>query len=351
MAGLYERQGLYRKAVPLCQEVSQILIEQIYENFYGLSEKEKAQFLSTFKNNFEFYKSFVIKAQPHIPSLSAWLFDNTLITKGILLQSTQKIRNQILNGGDKALQNKLRVWQEKKNYLAKVYTLPISKRKSRGIDKLEKEVNDIEKELSYLIEKVQGPAGLTALFGDRVHYSWSDLKKQLQAKEAAITIIRANYYDQKWTDSVLYIALIVKPDTKMQPELIVLPNGNALESKYLHDYRKSTKYQEKTKDIYNQFWKPIKKKLKGVHKIYFSPDGVYNLINLNTLYNPSTNKYLLEEINIHLISNLKDLIHRRQPSTSSQSAVLLGRPNYDLEVQKHQPNKPSNQTRGLGRHL
>ena len=118
---------------------------------------------------------------------------------------------------------------------------------------------------------------------------------------------------------------------------------NALESKISSWTIRITQYKiilrKKPKIFIINYWKPIAKNLakhQEFTKVYFSPDGVYNLINLNTLYNPIYKQISFRRYHrhIHLISNLKDLIHRRQPSTSSQSAVLLGRPNYDLEAAK-----------------
>ena len=40
------------------------------------------------------------------------------------------------------------------------------------------------------------------------------------------------------------------------------------------------------------YWKPIQEKLSGIHKVYFSPDGIYHLINISTLKNPVSGNYV-----------------------------------------------------------
>ena len=327
LAALYEAQGDYTKAVSLYQKASEILIGQTESNFVNLSEKEKQLFFKTFQYNFEIYNSFTLKAHRQIPLLTGWLYDNTLVTKGLLLQSTQKIRASILNSGDESLKKKFDDWQAKRNFLAQVYNMPIVDRAKKGIDteQLEKEANELEKELSL---KSQAFAEAT----DKTRYSWQDVQQKLQAGEAALEIIRTRYYDKNWTDSVLYIALIVKPETHNQPEMIVLPNGNELEGRYLSYYLNHIKGSDRLS--YTQYWQPIAKQLRGIRKVYLSADGVYQQINLNALQNPKNGKYLLEEIEIHQLGSTKDLVKKRRVSTTPQSeSVLMGRPKYNLNAQ------------------
>ena len=62
---------------------------------------------------------------------------------------------------------------------------------------------------------------------------------------------------------------------------------------------------------YDQFWAPIAKELKGVNKVYISLDGVYNNINLATLYNKETGKYLFEELDIEIVNSARSFIESK----------------------------------------
>ena len=332
LARLYDHQDLYIKAKPLYIDASQILLQQVQINFNHLSEKEKQQFLKTFTSTFELYNSFTLKAHIQIPSLRSWIYNIALTTKGLLLQSTQKMRRRILNSKDDSLKRKFESWQIKRNSLAQAYNLTITERKKRNIDiiQLETEVNSIEKELSL---KSQDFARII----DETRYTWQEVQQKLKPSEAAIEIIRTRYYDKKWTDSVLYIALIVKPDTKDQPEMVVLANGNELEKKYLFYYRNQIRGSDKLS--YGQYWQVIAEKLKGIRKVYLSLDGVYHQINLNTLKNPKTGKYLLKEIDIHLLGSTRDLMKESSFTVKNfpqKESVILGYPLYDLDAKTHQ---------------
>jgi CHAT domain-containing protein len=124
--------------------------------------------------------------------------------------------------------------------------------------------------------------------------------------------------------------------------MLVLKNGAELERKMLAYYRMCMNLKKEDKTSYNVYWKPIQDALdslnpKGFSKIYFSPDGVYNQVNLTTLKNPETGKYLLETNNIHLLGSSRDLIEFGEDkpipvsTLKKQKAYLFGSPSYGLE--------------------
>ena len=106
-------------------------------------------------------------------------------------------------------------------------------------------------------------------------------------------------------------------------------------------YRSSIKSHHKDDKSYKEFWKPISDKLAKMHKskskerlhVYFSADGVYNQLNLNTLFNSSSQKYLFEEVDISLLTNTKDLLVVKQEEAFNNLAYLFGYPDYGLSIE------------------
>ncbi|TAE73316.1 MAG: CHAT domain-containing protein, partial [Bacteroidetes bacterium] len=66
-------------------------------------------------------------------------------------------------------------------------------------------------------------------------------------------------------------------------------------------------------------------------KVFLSPDGVYNQISLNTLLNPKTKKYLMDELEIHTVTNTKDILAFGKAENKNLKAELIGFPSYDLD--------------------
>lgn len=345
-ADLYVKKNKFEQAFKFYKESSEIITYHIENNFNYLSEREKEIFwLDDKKDAFDFYNSFTLNTHQQIPALTGWLYDNTLVIKGLLLQSTQKIRQNILQSGDTSLIRLFEDWKAQREYLAKVSTLTLAEKQKREIDekKLETEANDLEKRLSLQVSKLEDFENLEGLGGDKTRYTWQDIQKALKPNEAAIEIIRTRYYDKKWTDSVLYIALIVRPETKVQPDMLVLPNGNAMESTYFKRYKNFVNFQRTDTSSYQAYWGTIAQYLQKnkIRKAYISPDGIYNLINLNVLQNPRSKQFVLEEIDIELMTNTKDLAQRQKnllvskPVTNKKeiihTSLLVGRPSYRID--------------------
>ncbi len=324
-------QGDYKTAQRWYSKSSEHLIEATRRNFAAFSEKEKKSFSEMLRVNLQVYYSYVLKAHQEIPDLKGWLYNLQLATKGLVLQAIQKMRRRILESKDSTLIQQFEQWQARREYLAKIYTLSEEEKKQQGIDQdqLEAEANQLEKEISLRSE-------FFAKARDTLHYTWRDIQKTLKPSEAAVEMIRVNYYDGKeLSDSVLYLAVLIRADTQQEPELIILPHGNDLEEKFLSNYRNRTKSLLKDRYSYAQYWQPIVEKLEGIQKIYFSADGVYHYLNLNTLRNPETGKYLLESVDIHLLTSTQELVSVSSPKQGEKQALLLGRPLYDLSKDKH----------------
>jgi CHAT domain-containing protein len=81
-------------------------------------------------------------------------------------------------------------------------------------------------------------------------------------------------------------------------------------------------------------------------QIYVCPDGVYHQINLNSLLNQETGNYLIDEQDLYLLTNSKELIEKRVKNNQSNifsekivNCLLLGCPQYDLPAVAVELNK------------
>jgi hypothetical protein len=68
-----------------------------------------------------------------------------------------------------------------------------------------------------------------------------------------------------------------------------------MDSLFVEKYKFNIHSNKTDRLSYNRFYGKIANELKGIDKIYVSPDGVFQKINLYTLFNPNTNKYLIDE--------------------------------------------------------
>jgi len=142
--------------------------------------------------------------------------------------------------------------------------------------------------------------------------------------------VRYRYFNHDFTDSVVYVAMYVKNDNA-RPKVIALPEGHRMEVRYFHYFRNSIISKLPDQFSYKVFWEPIQKEIGQYATIYFSPDGIFNLINLEAIPTPD-GKYVIDNSNIVIVSNTKDLYLRKlkKKEVSSNTATMFGNPKFYL---------------------
>jgi CHAT domain-containing protein/tetratricopeptide (TPR) repeat protein len=321
------------------------LIYQIELNFPILSETEKQSFFQYWmRENLDNLASFSLMNSAKYPNQKALLYNSTLATKAIILNSTQKLRKRLMQTPDTNIRKRFEIWEKNRKEIARIYQGKDSIELAT-LKKLTGETEKMEKELSRLTHD------FTSLADKKVPL-WTDIQKKLKTREAAIEIVRIRKYGNTilvtdtsnplkpqyqlrgLTDSILYAALIIKKGIKY-PETVILPNGNELEEKGLRYYRNCIQKKLDDQKSYNRFWAPIGKKLgTKIETIYFSPEGIFHSINLNSLKNPKTNKFLLDELKIKQLTNTKDLLTFQTSNQNLNNVCLAGYPDYNMTSDK-----------------
>jgi len=329
LAMLYFKMGELEKAEPYYLQSIEKTKSNILKTFMALSEKEKKALIDLNQLYFKNFESYCLSRWETNPLLLADLYNLRLITKGLLFSSSSKMRQRILESDDQELIKLFNNWQSQKDYLVKVYQMTNEEKLSQEVDeiKLEEEANSVEKELN---ER-------SSLFGsinEKRDYSWKDIQQQLNKGEAAIEMIRTLQQRPGNKYYVVYAGLIITPETTKHPKIVILENGADLENKFIKSYRNAIKFKVDDKNSYQEFWQPLAENLKDYSTIYFSPDGVYNQLNLNTLLNPNSGKYLIQELDIIQVGNTKDIIGKKEKKDVEKSIIsasLFGFPNFNSQ--------------------
>ncbi|MFA6571492.1 MAG: CHAT domain-containing tetratricopeptide repeat protein, partial [Bacteroidota bacterium] len=329
MATFYDGRGDFKKAEPLYIETLTIYQNMLNNYFPSLSEKEKKQFWATVSDNFESFNSFGSIRFKENQLIAGKMYDIQLYSKALLFNSSSRVKKRIMYSNDSSLIDKYKDFSDAKELLVKLYTMSETERTKKGfkLDSLEKQVNDLEKELSLKSESF-------AQSYDKKKVTWKSIQALLNPEDAAVEILRFRFKDKnRFTDSIYYAFLIVTDKTEEHPEMIVLENGNDLEKEVYNNYRKMIKFKIKDTSSFSNYWGKLYEKLKGYKKIYFSADGIYNKLNPATLLMPN-GKYLIEEQEIQQVNSTKDLLigynKSKQESQIYNSAVLIGNPNFSL---------------------
>jgi len=234
----------------------------------------------------------------------------------LLLKESGKMKEAVAFSRDTVVRKDYQQWLALKEQIIRQYRMTEEDRteKKLNLPQLELNANQLEQKITIALGLAKNTnTGLT---------DWTLIRAALQPGDYAVEIIRTEEYtDGRWTDKIQYAALIIDHQSAV-PGLVMLKPGNELETKAVSYYRLSLKGRREDLQSYNAFWEPIKKYLPGAKKIYFSADGVYQQINLYTLLNPLTRKYLIDELSISLLTNTRDLLEPVTENKTHHAAIF-----------------------------
>lgn len=338
-ASLRSSQGLPNQAEEIYERAFSILLQQFDNQFAYMSEQERLGFLATVAYRFPTYFSFVQQFHQQMPELAGNVYDLLLWEKGFIAGSVTALRRQVEASGDPEALKLLDQLAAKRTQIAALIS---QQPKDRGawrkqIEQLEAEANDLEKQL----------VARSAAFAQEKkleRVTWQQVRDALKPGEAAVEFARFQFFDgKKWTDRTYYVALVVTPETKDQPQYVVLGEGKQLEGAPLGEFQQQVQARghetgppaaaqpvEPGARAYDLFWKPLEPALVGVRRIYLAPDGVLSQMPLGLIPAPG-GKLLMERYDLRLLSSTKDLLRPSSPP-ASKTAVLIGDPDFALSA-------------------
>ncbi len=327
LAILYWKKGDLSKAESSYRIAMDKSLDFINRYFPPMSEAEKTKYWDILQPRFQRFYNYCLDASATNPSVVQTMYDYQMATKGLLLNSTNKVKKAIFASGNNELIKDYLAWLDKKETLARYYSLSKEDLINQKIDltTLEKEANDMERALSQRSSDFSQGYAAEKL-------SFKQVAAVLGDQEAAIEFIRIRSFDKDFTSDSKYAALIITKGATT-PKLVVLDNGNQLETRYAKFYRNAIQQKAVDGYSYDQFWARIDAQLVGKKTLFISADGVYNQISLNTLKKPDGD-YLLNRYDIILVGNTKDVIavKNQKPVASKKNAFLLGFPDYGSDA-------------------
>ena len=319
LAQLEAIKGQELKALELLEKSTSGYLNYINEYFPTLTEREKSKFWAMMKTDFEYFNALALRNYENTPRLAGEIYNDLLVTKSLLLNSSIQIRKKITQSGDPEVLEKFDEWLLKKTELMLV---------------LNKSKEDLELEGINKEELLQEVTQLERFLGKKIEYlhfkseTWQDIQKGLKSNEVAIEIVRYVEVVGEQKGMVKYAALIIKNEkTYKYPEVVLIAEGDKMEGKYFSHYRNSLLYLIEDNLSFDRYWKPIDDKLEQGDKVYLSPDGVYMLMNIEVL-KTQRGQAVLDQNQIVLVGNTKDVTTERQKLKKTNSALLLGDPSF-----------------------
>nr|MBP7462614.1 CHAT domain-containing protein [Candidatus Delongbacteria bacterium] len=331
LAIFYYLQGRLSDADPLMDECLANLAFQFNRLFPYYSEKNKDDYLNVFSETFSKYYSYAYRAYPTDPRISGKMLNLSLWRKGMIVSSQSAVIRRISSLADTSATAILQQFRSTREELVKLCLsqtdTSIAGRKRQTV--LEQESEALERRLSLISSQ--------SIHSPRIDsIKWQDIAAALKPNQAAIDFLAFRLYNQHWTDTIFYCALIVTHAGR-QPVLVMLGTESQLNHLLNFEYKSMIHQQtyhrfDQPGRLYEMIWKPLEPYLKGINKIYLSPDGMLNSVSFGILVDQQ-GKMLIDDFEIHYMSNLSDLVkvNHRENGFPNRDWVLIGNPTFKAD--------------------
>lgn len=256
---------------------------------------------------------------PENPDLAGLLYDNELFHKGLLLQSSNELKNAILSSGDQALIARWNELVELKSRLAFERTRLSDK--SFQMRQMQDRILALENQMTQSASDYRKSRLSRQM-------TWRDVCSSLQEKHIAIEFFTAPAPDGK---DRMYYALLLRAraerpilvplfNEKDLEALLLGANGRPLPPTMLYD----ANFQGK--ELAKLIWKPLFGYLRSGMIISFAPTGYLHQLAIE--YLPYTeDKNIGEVFAFHRLSSTR-MIKDASPASSPRRAALFGGVDY-----------------------
>jgi CHAT domain-containing protein len=313
-------------AYKVFHEANEIQLKFLNENLGRLTEYEQANFAKQIKDNIELFycfgKAMLEQKSPLTKTILPEIYNVQINTKAKLLDEAHKRIAALAQNGDPAVKDKFEQWRSLRDQYARLITVSTGEQALQKIDKLNKQIVEIEKTLSLQLSGFATNSPLA---------DWKNIAAELTRDEVAIETIRIKNIEGTTSkrSRYSYLFLAITSDSAL-PSFKIIDNGDTLENR-LFNYYANTK-KAKIADIrsYTNYFEPLKELIGTKTAIHFSPDGIYNFINLSILTNNGFD-YVVDKYRIFNHTNTKYIKKSGNENVVYATATLFGRPSYGDE--------------------
>ena len=311
---LYYKCKDYSKSELYLYRAQEISKSGFLQSLNYMSEQQRNSYWSTIKDRFEStYPLFTYSFSFEKPSISTFAYNNELFTKGLLLTSSNAIKNSILESGDTTL---IRQWNELTEKKQQIMVLEEKDPQTAYLTQVKEEAESLEKAITRK----------SAAYRENMRQwdiTWDSVRAVLKPKQVAIEFMRAPLNE----DSTMYCALLVR-NTCSYPIMIPLfeekevssllhqttANKNSINTTYAYD--------RNGKQLAQLIWNNVLPYINEGEVVFFAPTGILHQIAIENLPFDETNT-IGDKYNIVRLSSTRELAISR-PAIPNQTATLYG---------------------------
>ncbi len=335
---LNRKTGNFNKAQSWFASRANSTVNALNNGFAFMSETEKENFVVKYEGLFNETNSFYYDANSQwLTNFKTW-YQDELLRKGLVLNSSVKIRSLIGANADSTTARIFNRWMQLKTNEAELLARMDST--SRSIKNvLTSEAEKFEKQLTRLSQTFAKNIKIGK-------YECEDIQSDLGIGDVAIEFssfryVRPNSFN---SDSTFYVALILRKDYE-HPIMIKLCEEKQLDSLFQSNgvedrdlianlYRGAIAVGESNKvsygkRLYELLWEPLDSLLNEGDKIYFAPSGLMHRIALAAIPYDDKGTLLSDRYQLTRLSTTAKLLDKEDEQAKPKEIALFGGIDYE----------------------
>lgn len=319
-------------ALPYYLYSTNLIRENYIHSLNYMSEAQRTFYWNSLQTQYSslIYSTYLYRHFSTNHILRSAAYDDELFSKGLLLTSSNVVRNSIMESGDTTL---IQRWKELTEMKQQIIRLEEKNPQSPYLVQLREEAENLEKSITKS----------SAAYREDLrqwNITWDSVKAALKPDQVAIEYMTAPLNE----DSTVYCALLLR-DTCSAPILIPLfeekevaglLNTSTADSA---DIRRTYAYADNGKKLSAIIWQHITPYLNTNDEVFFSPTGVLHQIAIENLPLDSS-RIMAEAYQLVRLSSTRELVLNK-PSTPHEKAALYGNIYYTADeatmLAYHQP--------------
>jgi CHAT domain-containing protein len=328
-AAMYSTFGNYDSAAPMLISASEIELKHLFRTYTSLSEIEKMTLLDFESFQFRFLPSLLFFHADKIQPAVKRLFENELVLKGIVLQDQERVFRSIRDSKDSSTIKLYQQWISNKNFLGRQELLHIRNRVPY-YDSLREVTAHLEQRLSRY----------SSSFSNQIksqQITSQTISEKLLPGEVAIEFVSYQLFDKRWTDTVIYAALVLYPKDSVvryvtlceERELKTYIKAGSSTASIFRSNKNNNTVNGVSKSLYDLVWKPLEQYLSGVHTVYYAPSGLLNRVPFQSLKIDSSH-YLIDRFQLNQLMSTRSIAFADRNAPRPVSISLWGDMQYDL---------------------
>ncbi len=250
---------------------------------------------------------------PQDSVFSGIAYDNLLLSKNLLFDNRRRMMQSLRDIPDPEIRREFAEWEDLQTLLTAQYAKPSAKRRP-DIDSLQQRATLLENRLARHSDAFRDARRI-------VH--WQDVQNALKPGEAALEISGFT-----WHDSLHLVGFFIHKNSTLPKVIDFGPAASFPKSTAL---RKAYGYSaQKTDNLQWLVGQPLLPLLPNVSRLYLSPYGQFNLINMSAVP-VSPDEVFSDRLQIVRVGSTRDLVSGRllEPAPGPKTARVFGGIDYD----------------------